>query len=66
MHFSANARWALLLAAQAALVIGTASNATTLGDLSLNALDEKLQVRPPASAPAPPCARATIDADHRK
>lgn len=45
MKLSVSLRWALVLA-QAALVVGAASNATALEDLSLDALDEKLQVRP--------------------
>lgn len=46
MPSPATLRWALLLA-QAALVLGAASNVTaSFEDLSLGALDEKLQVRP--------------------
>lgn len=44
MKLSAGLRWALVLA-QAALVVSAASNATAFEDLSLEALDEKLQVR---------------------
>lgn len=53
MHFPATLRWALVLS-QAALALGAASNATSIQDLSLGALDEKLQVRTlPTGLPGP-------------